>query len=115
MGAAFHPARGRRRPASRAWRRWSVDETHVKVGGAWPYVLRLRPRDIAAARRSFTVALVADRAPEEVVTDQHVDHLGRPGRPPGIARAIWPTSRADRHALTLRHHQRNSAVWAEVP
>src|SRR6185436_6748037 len=50
--------------------RWFVDETYVKVGGAWPYVYRAvdqfgqvidvqvsQHRDLAAARRFFEVAL----------------------------------------------------------
>jgi IS6 family transposase len=62
--------------------RWFVDETYVKVGGVWRYVYRAvdqhgqvidvyvsARRDIAAARRFFTAALVACGAPDEVVTD----------------------------------------------
>jgi len=67
-----------------AWagRRWFVDETFVRVGGAWRYVYRAvdqhgqvidvyvsARRDIAAACRFFTAALGAHVAPEEVVTD----------------------------------------------
>jgi transposase, IS6 family len=62
--------------------RWFVDETYVKVGGAWRYVYRAvdqhgqvidvyvsARRDIGAARTFFTAALAAHREPEEVVTD----------------------------------------------
>jgi transposase-like protein len=62
--------------------RWFVDETHVKVAGAWRYVYRAvdqhgqvidvylsRRRDIRAARRFFTAALNAHGAPDEVTTD----------------------------------------------
>ena len=62
--------------------RWFVDETYVKVAGAWRYVYRAvdqhgqvidvyvsARRHIAAAHRFFTAALVAHDAPEEVVTD----------------------------------------------
>jgi transposase-like protein len=70
--------------------RWFVDETYVKVAGAWRYVFRATDqhgqvvdvyvsarRDLAAARRFFTAALSAHGEPEEVVTDlaqafQHV-------------------------------------------
>ena len=67
----------------RAGRRWFVDETYVKVAGVWRYVYRaidaegqiidvfVSPkRDIAAARRFFTDALVANPAPVEIVTDK---------------------------------------------
>lgn len=61
---------------------WFVDETYVKVAGAWRYVYRgvdqhgqvidvhvsVR-RDLAAARRFFTRAITAHRRPDEVVTD----------------------------------------------
>ena len=62
--------------------RWFVDETYVKVAGAWRYVYRavddegqvidvyVSPRrDIAAARRFFTTAITAHGEPDEVVTD----------------------------------------------
>ena len=64
-------------------RRWFVDETYVKVAGAWRYVYRAvdghgqvidvcvsSSRDIAAARRFFTAAIAAHGEPEEVVTDR---------------------------------------------
>ena len=63
--------------------RWFVDETYVKVAGVWRYVYRavdhygqvidvyVSPkRDIASARRFFTGALAANRAPAELVTDK---------------------------------------------
>jgi IS6 family transposase len=63
--------------------RWFVDETYVKVSGVWRYVYRAvdqhgqvidvfvsRHRDIASARRFFTTALAAQRAPVEVITDR---------------------------------------------
>jgi len=62
--------------------RWFVDETYVKVAGAWRYVYRAvdqhgqvidvcvsARRDIAAARHFFTAALTAHGQPGEVVTD----------------------------------------------
>jgi IS6 family transposase len=63
--------------------RWFVDETYVKVNGVWRYVYRAvdqhgqvidilvsKHRDIASARRFFTTALAAHRAPVEVITDR---------------------------------------------
>jgi transposase, IS6 family len=62
--------------------RWFVDETYVKVAGRWRYVYRVTGelgqvidvfvsprRNIAAARRFFTTALVAHGEPDEVITD----------------------------------------------
>ena len=62
--------------------RWFVEETYVKVAGAWRYVYRAvdqhgqvidvylsRRRDSGAARRFFTAALRAHGAPGEVATD----------------------------------------------
>ena len=64
-------------------RRWFVDETYVKVAGAWRYVYRavdgygqvidvyVSPRrDLASARKFFTTAIAAHGEPEEVVTDK---------------------------------------------
>ncbi|WP_131770195.1 IS6 family transposase [Candidatus Protofrankia californiensis] len=63
--------------------RWCVDETYVKVSGRWIYLYRAvdqygqvidvfasEHRDLAAARRFFTVALLHGRRPVEVTTDQ---------------------------------------------
>ena len=63
--------------------RWFVDETYVKVNGIWRYVYRAvdqhgqvidvlvsRNRDIASARKFFTMSLRAHRTPTEVITDR---------------------------------------------
>jgi IS6 family transposase len=63
--------------------RWFVDETYVKVAGAWRYVYRApdehgqlidalvsKRRDMAAARRFFEGAVLAHGLPDEVVTDR---------------------------------------------
>ncbi len=64
--------------------RWFVDETYVKVAGAWRYVYRAvdqfgqfidvmvsEKRDLAAARRFFTRALnTTTLTPVEVITDK---------------------------------------------
>ncbi len=63
--------------------RWFVDETYVKVNGIWRYVYRAvdqhgqvidvfvsRHRDIASARKFFTMSLRAHRIPTEVITDR---------------------------------------------
>jgi IS6 family transposase len=63
--------------------RWFVDETYVKVSGAWRYVYRAvdqrgqvidvyvsQRRDIASARTFFTAALTVHGDPAEVVTDR---------------------------------------------
>ena len=63
--------------------RWLVDETYVKVNGAWRYVYRAvdqrgqvidvlvsKRRDIASARQFFTTTLAAHPAPVEVITDR---------------------------------------------
>ena len=62
--------------------RWFVDETYVKVAGAWRYVYRAvdqhgqvidvfvsKRRNISAARSFFKSALLAHDEPVEVVTD----------------------------------------------
>ena len=62
--------------------RWFVDETYVKVAGAWRYVYRAvdqfgqvidiyvsRRRNTAAAQRFFDTALAAHGRPTEVTTD----------------------------------------------
>jgi transposase, IS6 family len=67
----------------RVGERWFVDETYVKVGGAWRYVYRAvdqhgqvidvyvsRRRNTEAARRFFDRALVDHGRPAEVVTDE---------------------------------------------
>ena len=63
--------------------RWFVDETYLKVAGKWTYlhravdqhgqvidVLLSARRDLAAARRFFTRALLAGTVPAEVTTDR---------------------------------------------
>jgi transposase-like protein len=63
--------------------RWFVDETYVKVSGRWAYLYRAidqhgqvidvllsQRRDLAAARRFFTLALRAGTVPAEVTTDR---------------------------------------------
>ena len=71
------------RPCRRAvGDRWFVDETYVKVNGVWRYVYRAvdqhcqvidvyvsKRRNIAAARKFFTAALVAHGRPAEITTD----------------------------------------------
>ena len=64
-------------------RRWFVDETYVKVAGAWRYVYRAVdgygqvidvyvsvPRHIAAARKFSNTAITAHGEPDEIVTDR---------------------------------------------
>jgi transposase-like protein len=63
--------------------RWFVDETYARVNGIWRYVCRAvdqhgqvsdvlvsRHRDIASARKFFTMPLRAHRTPTEVITDR---------------------------------------------
>jgi transposase, IS6 family len=85
VGAAVHPAAGRRRPDLSALTgdRWYADETYVKVNGVGRYVYRAVDqhgqvidvlltvhRDAVAARRFFTRALRTLKViPSEVVTD----------------------------------------------
>lgn len=68
-----------------AGRSWHVDETYIRVGGAWKYLYRAidregnlvdsmlsEHRDMDAAKRFFKAALdVAEQAPEKVTTDGH--------------------------------------------
>jgi transposase-like protein len=77
-------------PCRHAVGRWFVDETYVKVGGAWRYVYRAvdqhgqvidvyvsRWRNTEAARRFFDLALVDHGRPAEVVTDKGPGAAGR--------------------------------------
>src|SRR3954447_19461557 len=63
--------------------RWFVDETYVKVSGRWTYLYRAidqygqvidvwlsRKRDLAAARKFFSRALVLGTVPVVVTTDR---------------------------------------------
>ncbi|CAA9385570.1 MAG: Integrase, catalytic region, partial [uncultured Chloroflexia bacterium] len=66
-------------------RSWHVDETYIKVSGAWKYLYRAidrdgnlvdlmlsEHRDMDAAKRFFKGALeIAEQAPERVTTDGH--------------------------------------------
>jgi transposase-like protein len=66
-------------------RSWHVDETYIKVAGAWKYLYRAidrdgnlvdsllsEHRDMDAAKRFFKAALeVAEQPPERVTTDGH--------------------------------------------
>ena len=66
-------------------RSWHVDETYIKVAGAWKYLYRAidrdgnlvdsmlsEHRDMDAAKRFFKGALeIAEQAPERVTTDGH--------------------------------------------
>ena len=68
-----------------AGRSWHIDETYIKVSGAWKYLYRAidrdgnlvdsmlsEHRDMDAAKRFFMSALeVAEQAPERVTTDGH--------------------------------------------
>src|ERR671932_2100139 len=68
-----------------AGRSWHVDETYIRVGGAWKYLYRAidrdgnlvdsllsEHRDMDAAKRFFKAALdIAEQAPEQVTTDGH--------------------------------------------
>jgi transposase, IS6 family len=85
VGAAVHTIVDRRGPAGPApgRDRWFVDETYVKVAGAWCNVYRAvdqhgqvidvyvsRRRDIGSARMFFTAALTVHGDPGEVITDR---------------------------------------------
>src|ERR687893_1401656 len=75
--------RARRR--GQAGRSWYVDETYIRVGGAWKYLYRAidrdgnlidsmlsEHRDMDAAKRFFKGALeITEQAPERVTTDGH--------------------------------------------
>ncbi len=68
-----------------AGRSWHVDETYIRVGGAWKYLYRAidregnlvdsmlsEHRDMAAAQRFFKAAVeVAEQVPERVTSDGH--------------------------------------------
>ena len=68
-----------------AGRSWHVDETYIRVGGAWKYLYRAidregnlvdsmlsEHRDMDAAKRFFKAALeMAEQSPEKVTTDGH--------------------------------------------
>jgi putative transposase len=90
----------RAKRSGQAGRSWYVDETYVKVNGAWCYLYRAidrdgnlvdsmlsETRDMDAAQRFFQQArVVAGQAPERVTTDGHTSYprhsrnLGRGGR-----------------------------------
>jgi len=81
MGATLHPAR-RRGGATCPGDRWFVDETYVRVAGAWRYVDRAvdqhrqvidvsvsKRRNLAAATRFFEALLAGRERPPEITTD----------------------------------------------
>ena len=85
VGAAVHTLVDRGCPAESASGRdrWFVDETYVKVSGAWRHVYRAvdqhgqvidvyvsQHRDIASARRFLAAALTVQGDPTEVITDR---------------------------------------------
>jgi len=83
--------------------RWFVDETYVKVAGAWRYVYRAvdqngqvidvyvsKKRDVPAATRFFHTAIGAHGEPAEVTTD----------RSPALARTIVELLPATHHDTT---------------
>ncbi len=89
--------------------RWFVDETYVKVNGIWSYVYRavdqhgqvidvyVSPRrDIASARRFFTVALGLHDNPGKVITD----------RAPALANVIEELVPAALHHTGQYHNNR---------
>jgi transposase-like protein len=75
----------RAKRTGQAGRTWHVDETYIRIGGAWKYLYRAidreghlvdsrlsEHRDMDAAKRFFIVALdVAGQALERVTTDGH--------------------------------------------
>jgi putative transposase len=89
--ARFAPllaAQLRAKRSGQAGRSWYVDETYVKVNGAWCYLYRAidrdgnlvdsmlsETRDMDAAQRFFQQArVVAGQAPERVTTDGHTSY-----------------------------------------
>ena len=86
MGAAVHPVAGRRGPVRPPFtsERWHVDETYLRVGGAWRYLYRAvdgtgqtidfrlsAKRDKKAAKRFFRKLPKGLRyVPRVLVTDK---------------------------------------------
>ena len=115
------------RPLGRAWH---VDETYIRVGGAWRYLYRAvdgagrtvefllsATRDAAAARRFFARALGRDgtRPPCLVVTDRLASYrtafrgLKREGRLPASARhrrGRWLNNRVEQDHRRIKRRTR---------
>ena len=127
--------RPRLRPAGRTWH---VDETYIRVGGAWRYLYRAvdgagrivefllsAARDAAAARRFFVRALGRGRvgAPRLVVTDRLASYrtalagLKHDGRLPKSARHLrgrWLNNRIEqdhRRAQPMLGFKGFATVW----